>query len=219
MRGFKQIAFALLTPRQRFERIYRLNRWHSEDSVSGPGSTLNATSRLRRELPVLLDQLKVEVLLDIPCGDFGWMSRVLGDYPHLRHYIGADIVADLVRTNTEQYASPSIRFIEADLMKSALPRADAIISRDCFIHFSYKDFNRAIRNLKATGSTFLMTSTYSNVKENKDIITGRYRLINLALPPYNFPPPISFILEDVDLPENADKGKQLNLWAFKDLPY
>jgi hypothetical protein len=214
----KQFAFALLSPRRRFQRIYRLNRWHSQESVSGPGSSMTATSLLRKELPALLDRFGIKVLLDAPCGSFGWMEQVLADYPHLTEYIGADIVPDLVRSNAAKYSSTRVRFIEADLTNDTLPKADAVISRDCFIHFSYRDFGRAIQNLKRTGSSFLLTSTYLNIKENRDITTGRYRLINLALPPYNFPPPIISIPENEDVPENADKGKQLGVWAFHDLP-
>jgi hypothetical protein len=179
---------------------------------------MTATNLLRKELPALLDRFNVKVLLDAPCGDFGWMERVLADYPHLTEYIGADIVPDLVRSNTAKYSSPKVRFIEADLTNDTLPRADAVISRDCFIHFSYRDFGRAIQNLKRTGSSLLMTSTYLNITENRDIITGRYRLINLALPPYNFPPPIISIPENEDVRENIEKRKQLSVWAFHDLP-
>jgi hypothetical protein len=91
-----------LRPRPRLDRqahIYRRfqkNAWASRESVSGTGSELNRTYHLRRELPVLLSELKVRSLLDLPCGDFNWMAHVeLGDI----RYVGADIIAELIDRN------------------------------------------------------------------------------------------------------------------------
>ncbi len=91
---------------QLFTEIWRSNLWGADSSRSGLGSEDEATAHLRGELPLLLSRLKVRSLLDIPCGDFGWMSRTdLG----LDSYIGADIVAGIVARNTERYGSPDGR--------------------------------------------------------------------------------------------------------------
>lgn len=86
-----------------FSEIFQKNAWASRESVSGTGSELNRTYHLRRELPVLLSELKIRSLLDLPCGDFNWMAHVdLGAI----HYIGADIIAELIDRNRKLYASP-----------------------------------------------------------------------------------------------------------------
>ena len=48
---------------QVFDYIYRNNLWGSEESQSGLGSELDATTRLRSELPMLLQRLSVRTLL------------------------------------------------------------------------------------------------------------------------------------------------------------
>src|SRR6185312_15131601 len=52
-----------------FEQIYTRNTWQSSESRSGPGSTLERTEILRRELPPMLARLGVRTLVDAPCGD------------------------------------------------------------------------------------------------------------------------------------------------------
>src|SRR5258707_8039307 len=83
-----------------FFEIYRKNLWENTESRSGIGSSLARTAKLRLELPILLQELAIQVLLDIPCGDFNWMHTVpLGNI----HYIGADIVEDLIIENRRKY--------------------------------------------------------------------------------------------------------------------
>jgi hypothetical protein len=50
-----------------FDHFYRTNAWGMEESVSGPGSTLSYTAKLRAELPRLVHALGVRTLLDAPC--------------------------------------------------------------------------------------------------------------------------------------------------------
>ena len=53
-----------------FRRIYTDKFWLVQESVSGPGSGHARTETIRREIPILLRELGVSSLLDIPCGDF-----------------------------------------------------------------------------------------------------------------------------------------------------
>ena len=62
-----------------FTRIWKTNLWGAETSASGLGSEDTATSTLRTQLPALLERLNVETLLDLPCGDFGWMNAARDD--------------------------------------------------------------------------------------------------------------------------------------------
>src|SRR6266511_4866403 len=58
-----------------FTYIYRTNLWGSPESGSGVGSELAATEVLRAEIPRLIRLYEVGSLLDLPCGDFGWLSH------------------------------------------------------------------------------------------------------------------------------------------------
>src|SRR5579885_1138281 len=59
-----------------FSEIYRSNQWGASESVSGLGSELSATERVREELPKIVREFGVRSMLDIPCGDFHWMRQV-----------------------------------------------------------------------------------------------------------------------------------------------
>ena len=72
-----------------FQQIYERNHWRGSESASGTGSDLRQTAVITAALPVLLRRHGVRSMLDIPCGDFHWMSRV--DLAGV-DYIGADIV-------------------------------------------------------------------------------------------------------------------------------
>ena len=110
-----------------FDTIYETNKWNSKESISGVGSTLKKTQAIRKVLPTFLKEKEIVKLLDVPCGDFNWMKEVdLGE----THYIGGDIVEDLVNKTREKYANEKREFIKIDLVADELPQADAILVRD-----------------------------------------------------------------------------------------
>jgi len=217
-RSAEQFARRVLRPRaymeSTFAPFYAENRWGDEESVSGPGSSLTRTAKLRRELPGLLQEIGVRTLLDAPCGDFNWMKDTRLD---LEQYIGADIIPDLIARNSELYGNDETQFLLLDLTRDELPRADVILCRDCLIHFSYRHIAAAIKNFKRTGSTYLLTNSYPAWGRNENIRTGDFRPLNLTLPPFNFPPPISQIHEKVPEDEARFFGKILGLWKLSDL--
>lgn len=197
-----------------FTPFYTENRWGESESVSGPGSTLTRTSKLREELPRLLQEIGARTLIDAPCGDFNWMKNThLG----VEKYTGVDVVPELVERNQRLYGNERIRFVLADLTRDELPRVDVILCRDCLIHFSYKHIAAAVQNFKRSGSTYLLTNTYPLWKRNEDIRTGEFRQVNLVLPPFNFPPPIRVIEEKYPDEAEAFFGKTLALWKLTDL--
>ena len=197
-----------------FAPFYTENRWGDEESVSGPGSNLARTAKLRSELPNLLKEIGARTLLDAPCGDFNWMKdTALG----VEQYIGADIIPDLITRNQKLYANDRTQFLFLDLTRDALPRVDVILSRDCLIHFSYRHIAAAIKNFKRSGSTYLLTNTYPRWQKNTNIRTGDFRHLNLMLPPFNFPPPLKQIDEKHPEDEEQFFGKILGLWKLSDL--
>ena len=217
-RAARSVAQSVFNPRAQMEAtfspFYGENRWGDPESASGPGSTLTRTSKLRNELPGLLKEINARTLIDAPCGDFNWMRDTdLG----VEQYIGVDIIPDLVARNQSLYGNDRIRFALLDLTRDKLPRVDVILSRDCFIHFSYKHIAAAIKNFQRSRSTYLLTNTYPAWKKNVDIHTGEFRQVNLLLPPFNFPPLIKQIEEKY--PHEAEEffGKTLGLWRLEDL--
>jgi hypothetical protein len=195
-----------LPARARFSYIFQTNLWGGKDSVSGWGSDQSQTAVVRAELPDLLSDLEVSSLLDAPCGDLHWIKQI--ELP-IHKYIGADIVPRLIASNRENFGTDRRQFLCADLRNDDLPRVDAILCRDCLVHLSFRDGLAAIRNIVRSGATYLLTTSFPDETENRDIFTGDWRRLNLERPPFNFPPPIKSIVE-ATYPEHGRKC--LSVW-------
>jgi hypothetical protein len=205
-----------LSQQELFTQIWRTNLWGADTSASGLGSEDAATAALRQKLPKLFRQLKIETLLDLPCGDFGWMSRAeLG----LRQYTGADIVAELVDANRRSFATAdgTISFVHLDLLTDALPAADAILCRDCLVHLSFSNIARTIAQFRRSGSRFLIATTFTDHDRNEDAADGDWRMLNLERPPFNLPPPIALINEGCAEGDGAYADKSLGVWNLTEL--
>lgn len=198
-----------------FDRIAAENYWDDKESLSGGGSNLHQTEKLRQALPVLLARLQVRSLLDAPCGDFNWMRHTdLGPVA----YTGADVVAALIERNEQAFANPQRQFVCRNIVSDPLPHADAIMSRDCLSHLSYAHVFAALRNFRATGATYLLATTYPAHARNWDIVTGSWRPINLERKPFNFPPPIDGIVEGSTEYDGDFADKTLAVWRLSALP-
>lgn len=200
--------------------------WYADDqgienleSLSGPGSSLVQTDEIRRELPLLLEELNVRSLLDAPCGDFNWMQHVALD---LDQYIGIDVVAELVDQNQRKFGCSNRAFLNLDITCDDLPRVDLIFCRDCLVHFSYEDVFRAIRRFKKSGSKYLLTTTFPRPQANAQITTGDWRPLNLQLYPFNFPLPLKIVnekcTEECSTCGNRFANKSMALWDLATLP-
>jgi len=204
---------------KRFNQIYQDNTWGNAESVSGEGSNLARTAVVRAKLPGLLARHHVRSILDAPCGDFFWMKEVdLGPIA----YIGVDIVPEIIARDVELYERDGRRFVLSDLVDGDLPEADLILCRDCLVHLTYADTARAIDNFRRSGATWLLTTTFTGPRENRDITTGDWRAINLERAPYNFPSPVEVINEEsdeVDEELGAFPDKSLALWRLDSLPW
>ncbi len=197
-----------------FSRMHARNSWGNPESRSGPGSTVARTERLRPELSLLLKEVKVRSVLDVPCGDFNWMRFT--QLPSIE-YLGADVVPDLVRGNSLRYAGPGRTFVQINMLTGPLPRADLVLCRDGLVHFSFSDIARALRTIKKSGSTYLLVTTFCSYKRNRDAPTGSWCPLNLEIAPFFFPPALR-VLSDAPLPDGTYRDKSLALYRVPDLP-
>lgn len=203
------------TTEEIFTKIYRKNHWKSRESASGSGSHLEQTAQLRSGLKALFNTKEIKSILDIPCGDFNWMREV--DLKGI-DYCGADIVEDLIVLNRKKYEKKKhVRFEVLDIIKDKLPKCDLIISRDCFVHLSNREIHLAIENVKASGSKYLLTTTFTNRKLNYNTITGHWRTLNLELKPFNFQKPILLIEEGCTQNKGKFLDKAMGLWKVNSL--
>lgn len=194
-----------------FTSHYQNNHWKNDESVSGHGSTLDATTTIRDALPTLVSDLKVKTLLDIPCGDFNWFSSILFDDDAQPYYIGADIVRELVYQNERQYPGTDFRVL--DVTKDKLPQVDLILCRDLLGHLSNVDVKRALRNIRRSNTKYLLATTFPDHENSGDIRTGDWRAINLAQY-FGLPDPLLLINEGCTAGSGAFADKSLGLWRI-----
>ena len=145
-----------------FRHIYLSNHWQNyfkldlQKSRSGPGSNLNYTSDMSKELEKFFAEKNIKTILDIGCGDFIWMNLLLNKYYNYDKYLGLDIVDELIKNNNLKYSNDKISFKTFDLVKDEIPKGfDIILIRDVFIHLKNEqivDFLNLLKNLDQKNS-------------------------------------------------------------------
>lgn len=213
LRYVKVYFSGFFSSRPIFEKIYYENLWGSSESRSGPGSAIEQTNEIRRELSGLVKELGAKSFLDIPCGDFNWLKEANLDVD----YIGADIVNDLIDENTRKYGSSRKRFIKLDMTQDNLPKVDIVFCRDVLVHFNNRQIFQAISKIKNSNSKYLLTTTFPAVDKNINIATGQWRALDLCKSPFNFPKPILIISEHCSESNILAESKCLGLWKVSDL--
>ncbi len=203
-------AFAGLDLAARFERIHATNLWRAATSRAGLGSEPAATERLAMALPGVLARLGVRTLLDAPCRATRWLPALPGVA-----VIGVDIVPAVVEQACLETGGD---FRLADLTTAPLPRADAILCRDCLVHLSFANIAKAVVNFRASGATWLPTTYFTGWDANVDCADGDWRALNLTRAPFGWPAPVEMIDEGCIEGDGAWADKVIGVWRLADLP-
>ena len=208
-------SFAGLNLTQRFQRIHDSNLWGAAESTSGLGSELDATTVLRADLPRLLAKHGITSLLDAPCGDAGWINAV---NPGVR-YVGVDIVPALVERLQARATAGEITgdYCLADLTCDPLPRCDAILCRDCLVHLSFANIERAVANFRRSGATWLIATTFPEWQSNGDCEDGDWRALNFERAPFSWAAPAELLNENCTEAGGGWRDKSLGVWRLSDL--
>ena len=208
-------SFARLNLAQRFQRIHDTNLWGASASTSGLGSEIDATAVLRPELPRLLERLGVVSLLDAPCGDAGWISHAdIG-----MRYVGVDIVPSLIERLQARAAAEEIKgeYHLADITADTLPRCDAILCRDCLVHLSFANIERAVANFRTSGATWLIATTFPEWQTNADCEDGDWRALNFERAPFHWGPPVELLNENCLEAGGGWRDKSLGVWRLAEI--
>ncbi|HTQ79669.1 MAG TPA: class I SAM-dependent methyltransferase [Thermoanaerobaculia bacterium] len=198
--------------RAAFSRHYQENGWGEAETVSGPGSTLERTADIRRALPALVAELGVRTLLDAGCGDFHWFQTL--SIP-LERYIGTEVVPELAAANQARFGNPERQFLALDVTRDRLPQVDLILCRDCLVHLKNGQVRAALRNFAQSGARYLLATTFTDDRENRDIPLGGWRPLNLERPPFSLPPPLRRISERQSVEDERYTDKSLALWELR----
>jgi hypothetical protein len=153
-------------------------------------------------------------LLDAPCGDFNWMAAVKTG---VADYTGIDLLETLIQRNRERHAAPGRQFLALNIVEDKLPQADVIFCRDFLGHMCTADIFRILRNFIASGSRYLLTTTFPGRPAAPDIANGEWRALNLQAAPFSLPPPLYVINEKCSECCGAFADKSLGLWRLNDV--
>ncbi|MCH9617434.1 MAG: hypothetical protein SP4CHLAM5_07230 [Chlamydiia bacterium] len=177
------------------------------ETVSGKGSMIAYTTKVREALPTLIKEYDIKTILDLPSGDFNWMKEV-----NLTgiSYHGGDIVKEIIDNNIAKYQTTNIDFSYMNAVSSKIDKYDLIICRDLLLHLSNANIHKVIDNIRQSGSKYALISTYSKIDKVTEIQDGHCRPVNLALPFYGTGEPLFYIDEEVE-------GRQLGFWLVEEL--
>lgn len=213
--NFSKSKFTPLNIQDRFELIYNENYWESDESRSGLGSEIKNTKEVLKALKKIIKEYNIRSIIDIPCGDFNWMSKM--DMNKI-DYKGYDIVRPVIIDNNKKFKKNNINFYNSDITTSRLAKGDLMFVRDCLVHFSFEDITKSIFRIKQSGSKYLMSTSFVNLEKNIDIYSADWRPINLEKEPFNFPKPIVTINEKCQEMNGIYADKSICLWDINKIP-
>lgn len=211
LKKIEKKIFKTKSVEEKFDLIYSTNYWFDKESRSGTGSSLMSTKNIRFHLPKIFKKFDIKKLFDAPCGDFNWMLHVLKSTKI--DYLGSDIVKDLIVSN-KKYENDRIKFSKLDIRFDKLPDSDLMICRDCLFHFSYKDIFLFLNNFLSSDIKYILLTSNLNSDhkfENKDIVTGDFREIDLFSKPFNFEKNYIYSFDDRGL--EIEHFKQMYLFS------
>ena len=160
-------------------------------------------------------KLGIRTIVDL-CGDFNWM-RVLVCNSDIK-YQGFDIVEELIKKNQRLYGSENIKFELANICETPLPSCDLLIVRHCLFHLCFSDINNFLKNISFVNYRYILIDTHvlGDAFENRDILSGEFRLIDLYSKPFNFKK--SKVLDKIREGFNVKFPKDMLLFDKKNVP-
>lgn len=212
---YQTLLISCISKNNKFSYIYKSKYWKGagEGSLSGAGSNENTTQKIKHELQGFFKKKKIQSILDIPCGDWKWMSTM--DFQQV-NYIGCDVVKEMIEKNSRLYARDNIKFMVKSLIDDDLPNADLIIVRDLLVHLDTSDILKCLENIKRNNFEYIAITNYPTLKsQHTDKILGdKWRPINLSMEPFSLIDP-EYNLDDTSMIQDHDKGKYLSVWSNK----
>jgi SAM-dependent methyltransferase len=205
----------LRTPEQVFSRIYEAGAWgrSSGKYCSGTGSSALHIDSYVNALAGYIRRHEIRRVVDLGCGDFV-IGRRIADLGV--HYIGVDVVPDLVSHHNREFASDSVRFEHLDIINDALPVAELCMIRQVLQHLSNSQISRILDKLHAYQHV-IVTEHYpapaSGVVANRDKPHGHDTRVEMDSGVYLDQPPfnvqvLEVLLESETVPLKR-KGEQL----------
>lgn len=130
-----------------FSDIYKNNTWGGTPGTfySGDGTYNPNASIYIEKIAAFIRDHDIKSILDIGCGDFIVMSKVLEKVNV--NYTGADVVAELIEHHQKNFSSGNIRFITLNAIDDDLPTADLVTIRQVLQHLSNDQIKKILKKL------------------------------------------------------------------------
>jgi hypothetical protein len=189
-----------------FRTVYERHLWgndHRSRFYSGNGSRGIAASTYISKMSLLLQNYaraenKQITVVDLGCGDFE-IGRELVAHVESMHYIGCDIVPELIAHHSSHNADSRVTFRNLDIASDNIPCGDVCLARQVFQHLSNAEIKTILGKLKAFKKVYV-TEGYPSIELGPvnpdkpcsfdvryDWKTGRGRGVELDKEPYNIP--------------------------------
>jgi SAM-dependent methyltransferase len=128
----------------------------------------------------------VRSVVDVGCGD--WQLGSLVDWSNVT-YLGVDVVADLVETNTRAHAASNVSFRVADATTDRLPAADLLLAKDVLQHWPISAITRFLSANVGRYRYQLLTNDVASTRwaggTNEETGLGGWRTLDLEAPPFD----------------------------------
>ena len=210
------LVLPFLSEKKKFSLIYKTKFWKykigSNFSASGAGSDLEATINIRAGLELFFKKFSVKSILDIPCGDFYWMSKLnLDKYK----YLGCDLVEQVITDNNLKYKNfKNVSFSQFDLINDDINiynNFDFLVIRDCLVHLEESQIRKILNKIFKSKIKFIALTSYEIKDNNISPQKGdRWRPINFLIEPYNLKKPFFKLNDQNEL--NSAENKKLLIW-------
>lgn len=169
-----------------FDFIYSTGYWGLNEGgtagSSGWGSGEAASRPYRDFLTAFLAERGIKSVVEVGCGD--WQIGRLIDWSGI-DYVGFDVSSVIVRS-LDAFVRPNVRFVLGDARAVELPRADLLLVKDVFQHWSNADILGFLPQLPRFTFALITNGTSLDPEAplNQDINAGDYRAIDLSRPPF-----------------------------------
>ncbi|PJE29731.1 class I SAM-dependent methyltransferase [Pseudooceanicola antarcticus] len=188
------------------------------ESISGPGSGLEAAQPTMKLLDRVLEERQIRSILDLGCGDWNWM-RHMGLAERKISYRGWDADPDLIASLTRAYGEGArIRFEMRDLTSELLPPHDLVIIRDVLFHLPHEMAQRVITRIRNASRYMIATSFFCQGQNPSwgdcapvEIEGWGFYTIDLCAPPFSLTP---FLAEALREPLCTIRGKPRYVCLF-----
>lgn len=148
---------------------------------NGPGSSSEKTKVVFANLTAFLRRCRIDRLVDLGCGTFGWLEPLTAE---LVSYVGYDVVPEVVEQNRAAY--PKLRF---ELYTGGpIEECDAVLCRDVMQHLTSR---QNLHLIAVAQKARWLIATTQGCSNRELTATGGFRPVNLKRHPYRLGTPIA----------------------------